>query len=115
MLAPPDPHTDAVNLEAEAAEHMVEEHVLFHTVAASMAGGEFVVDGLRLERDGIGPGVVETQVLKVLALEGAASIFRLGLSRMLGGEERCGRDIVRVRLIKPSEGGLRHFFSDLLL
>ena len=70
VLAPPDPHAGAVDFEAGAAEHMVEEHVLFHAVAASIAGDEFVVDGLRVERDDFGPGVVETQVLKVLALEG---------------------------------------------
>ena len=54
MLAPSDPHADTVDGEAEAAEHVGEEQVLFHAVAASVVGDEFVVDGLGVDGDGCG-------------------------------------------------------------
>jgi hypothetical protein len=44
---------------------MSEEQVLFHAVAASVADDEFVVDGLRVEGDGVGRlRIVEGEVLE---------------------------------------------------
>jgi len=64
-LAPSDPRTDTVDSEAEATEHVGEEHILFHAVAASVAGDEFVVNGLGVERDGVGRWrIVEGEVLE---------------------------------------------------
>ena len=65
MLAPSDPRANTVDGEAEAAEHVGEEHILFHAVAASVAGDEFVVNGLGVERDGVGRWrIVEGEVLE---------------------------------------------------
>ena len=54
MLAPSDPRANTVDGEAEAAEHVGEEQVLLHAVAAFVAGDEFVVDGPGIEGDGVG-------------------------------------------------------------
>jgi hypothetical protein len=65
MLALPDTRPGTVDGEAEALEHVGEEHVVFHAVAASVAGDEFVVDGLGVEGDGVGRWrIVEGEVLE---------------------------------------------------
>jgi hypothetical protein len=65
MFAPSDPRTDTVDGEAETAEHVGEEQVLFHAVAASVAGDELVVDSLGFGEDGVGRWrIVEGEVLE---------------------------------------------------
>lgn len=65
VLAPPDPRAGTIDGEAEATEHVGEEQVLFHAVAASVAGDEFVVDGLGVEGDRMGRWrIVEGEVLE---------------------------------------------------
>jgi hypothetical protein len=48
------PCAGTVDGKAEATEHVGEEQVLFHAVAASVADDEFVIDGLGVEGDSAG-------------------------------------------------------------